>query len=99
MKMKKLIFTIFVSTMLTACTNTDAPFVGKWQQKNGGRIIEFTKNGNSFLFIDGRDKYPATIGQDNTLQVSAPLLGTIVFAYSKNSDTIVAMGDEFSRVK
>jgi hypothetical protein len=49
------------------------------------------------LFVDGTEKYPATLNTDNTLQVSAVF--TFVCAYSKGSDTIVAMGDEFKRVK
>lgn len=100
MTSRKLLAVLLLIASVACSSKPDgSEFVGKWQQIKGRNTIEFAKAGEAFLLIDGNDKFAATLNQDGTLQVSAPLVGTIVFAYSKASDTVIAMGDEFKRVK
>ena len=93
---------VCVTFSLAACTQKPdgAEFIGKWQStgKPPQGLIELAKNGESFLLIDGNDKYPATLNNDGTLQVAFPI-SPMVFAHSKNSDTLIGMGNEFKRVK
>lgn len=88
---------------LAACTQKPdgAEFIGKWQStsaKYPDLLVEIAKNGESFLLTADKDKLPATLNNDGTLQVAFPI-SPITFAHSKNSDTLIGMGSEFKRVK
>lgn len=99
MTRKLTIAAVLLSTMLIACSKPAGnEFVGKWEGIKRPYTLEFAKNGDSFLMIQDKEKYPASLQQDNTLQASTPF-GSMVFAYSKGSDTIISMGDEYKRVK
>lgn len=81
--------------------NEQAPnkFLGEWVKVGGDRSIKFTSQGSSVLFNDGAKNFNAELSGDNSMNVDASsmLLGIIVFKYSKENDTISALGDTFSR--
>ena len=100
MSLKQIASVVLLFVVLLACsgpTGTESSgteFVGKWQQIHGKNTIEFVKDGDSFLLLDTGSKYTAVAGKDGTLRV-----GEVVYSYSKGSDTIIALGDEFKRIK
>lgn len=76
-------------------------FVGEWVEVGGDSEIRFIAQGSSFLLDDGKAKFKAEAIGDTSMNVdfSATILGIVVFEYSKENDTISALGDTFSRKK
>lgn len=100
MTTKKLLSALLLAALLAACTPKPAGGICRQMAGDQGRAdSRVRKKRGVVLFIDSDMKYPATLTKDNTMQLTAPKLGTVVFAYSKDSGTIVALGDEFKRVK
>jgi hypothetical protein len=102
MALKIVLSIALLSTILTACTSKPdaSDFVGKWRLIGEEEVVvEFVRNGDSVIFIDVDEKFATTLNADSTLQVSMPSRGIVIFAYSQNSDTIVADGEEFKRFK
>ena len=96
MSFKLQVFAV-LSVLLVACSGSGgSEFVGKWRNKSG-TMIEFVRNGDSFLLVDSGNKYPATLAKDGTLQAASPY-GPIVLSYSKDSDSVIGLGSEFTRV-
>lgn len=102
MKIKHLVV-VWLVGILAACSSRPdgSEYVGKWQQTKvkNGFTFEFVKNGDTLLLVASDGTFPAIVNKDSTLQVSMPLLGNAIVTYSKDSDTIFMMGDEFRRVK
>lgn len=95
MSFKQQVYAV-LSVLLVACSEpSGSEFVGKWH--HSPNTIEFVRNGDSFLFVDSGNKYPATLAKDGTLQAATPF-GPMVFSYSKDSDSVFALGSEFKRV-
>lgn len=76
-------------------------FIGEWIKVGGTTTIKFTSQGSSILFNDGAKNFKAELSGDKTINVdlSSMTLGIVVFEYSKENDTISALGDSFSRKK
>lgn len=92
---------------LAACSGSPGgEFLGKWAKLNGEKTeFEIVQNGASFLVVDPstggkskQEKYPATLAADGTLHTQTPF-GEIVLSHVKDTDTIIAMGEELRRVK
>lgn len=100
LQFKRLIALLLALGVIACSSKPDgSQFVGKWEKVNGNVILEFAKNGDSLLFLDGNSKYVATVNADGTLLVSLPMVGGTVFSYSKKTDHIFALGDEFKRLR
>ena len=87
-----------VSTfVLVACAKKDgAEYLGNWKDKEG-HVASFVKDGDAIFFVieKGR-RFPATLTNDNTLQVHGTA-GAMVMSYAKSSDSIFSEGRELKR--
>jgi len=97
---------IYVMLLLViGCSSSaDNVFLGKWERTEnkynltGG--FEIVENGDALLMVDGRGKYAAKVGDDGTLQVTAPgPIGIVSYTYDQETDTIAGIGKEYRRVK
>jgi hypothetical protein len=75
------------------------PFIGEWVQVTGDNTIKFVSQGESILFNDGQMNFKAEPTGDSLMNVdlSSMSLGIVVFEYSKEDDSVAAMGDKFKR--
>jgi hypothetical protein len=84
---------------LTACSqpSSSPKFEGKWQNQKQDVVLEIQRNGNSYIVVIEKDKFPATLKEDGILRVSGPI--PFDATYEAKSDRLIALGDEFKRVK
>ncbi len=97
MSFKQQVYAVLFVLLLGCSGPSGSEFVGKWKSSDGVNTIELVRNGDSFLFVQFRNKFSATLGKDGILHVSGPF-GPVDISYLKGSDTIVVLGDEFKRV-
>ena len=81
--------------------SSGSEFVGKWRDRKGSSI-EIVRDGDSFFLVEtslmGTERTPAILSKDGTLQVAYGAM-PFVFTYLKGSDTIVGLGEKYTRVK
>lgn len=92
--MKKILF-ILSFFPIFSCSNQGADnFVGKWvDKKNEKEVNEIVKNGNNYLAIDERGKYPAEYN-DGMLDISSPY-GIVKAIIDKESGNLIVGGKEY----
>lgn len=75
------------------------PFIGEWVQIGKDNTIKFISQGDTILFNDGTKNFKAESAGENSINVdfSSTVLGIVVFEYSKDKDSISALGDTFKR--
>jgi hypothetical protein len=77
------------------------PFIGEWVEVGDDNTIKFISQGDTILFNDGKMNFKAEPSGDSSINVdfSSTVLGIVVFEYSKENDSIAALGDTFKRKK